>query len=220
MGYKCAVADCKNNRYYVTKQRKQVYFHSFPPLTNDLRKQWISFCKRGPGWVASKHDVICSVHFTPEDYQMQKSPLLQYPEKSCNIRLYPTAVPRIRSADDEGDAIVKKRCRKSAEQTDIADENEAVPSIKKGAALSQQEVDQHETFSDVKHPEAINASLPNYRDQFCRTCFKHCPDDSSIPVTSQIQNMVLLDMLVHLTGFETDDNDAFPSVICLECKLI
>ncbi|XP_058122027.1 zinc finger protein 879-like isoform X2 [Anopheles coustani] len=94
----------------------------------------------------------------------------------------------------------------------------AVPSIKEETDISRPEADRHESFADVNHPQAINASLPNYREQFCRTCLKHCPDDSSIPVASQIQNMVVLDMLVHLTGFETDDSDEFPSVICLECK--
>ncbi|XP_058177202.1 oocyte zinc finger protein XlCOF6-like [Anopheles ziemanni] len=37
-------------------------------------------------------------------------------------------------------------------------------------------------------------------------------------INSKINNITVLDMLVHLTAFETDDNDAFPSVICLECK--
>ncbi|XP_058177204.1 oocyte zinc finger protein XlCOF6-like [Anopheles ziemanni] len=37
-------------------------------------------------------------------------------------------------------------------------------------------------------------------------------------INSKINNFTVLDMLVHLTAFETDDNNAFPSVICLECK--
>ncbi|XP_058122024.1 zinc finger protein 774-like [Anopheles ziemanni] len=64
----------------------------------------------------------------------------------------------------------------------------------------------------------IDPMLRKYRDQFCRTCLKHCPDGSGIPVDTQIQNTTLLDMLIQLTQFEAEHNDAFPVILCLECK--
>ncbi|XP_058122023.1 zinc finger protein 436-like isoform X2 [Anopheles coustani] len=96
----------------------------------------------------------------------------------------------------------------------------AIPSIQHNISVTQQEADYQETFSDACHQEAMNPMLLKYRDQFCRTCLKYCKDNSAMTdsINSKINNITVLDMLVHLTAFETDDNDAFPSVICLECK--
>ncbi|KFB38376.1 hypothetical protein ZHAS_00005730 [Anopheles sinensis] len=76
--------------------------------------------------------------------------------------------------------------------------------------------EQMENICDASYP--IDPMLRRYRDQFCRTCLKHCPDGSGIPVDTQIQDTTLLDMLIQLTQFEAEHNDAFPVILCLECK--
>ncbi|XP_058175235.1 zinc finger protein 813-like [Anopheles ziemanni] len=87
--------------------------------------------------------------------------------------------------------------------------SDAVPSIMNKEELTTDEGNVHYAQTDSKPFK--------YRDQFCRTCLKHC-QNCSIPVDSEIQNMTVLDMLIQLTAFETDDNEAFPTVICLLCS--
>uniref|UniRef100_A0AAG5DCI5 Uncharacterized protein n=1 Tax=Anopheles atroparvus TaxID=41427 RepID=A0AAG5DCI5_ANOAO len=72
------------------------------------------------------------------------------------------------------------------------------------------------SISDVD--AETDKKLLDYRHQVCRTCLRHWKNESLISVDSQVQNMTVLEMLIQLTAFETENNDAFPTMICLECK--
>uniref|UniRef100_A0AAG5DAW6 Uncharacterized protein n=1 Tax=Anopheles atroparvus TaxID=41427 RepID=A0AAG5DAW6_ANOAO len=99
----------------------------------------------------------------------------------------------------------------------------AVPSIIDGNPEtrtdinSSDETEEHQEVVGDKDPPT-DKKLLDYRHQVCRTCLRHCKHESLISVDSQVQNMTVLEMLIQLTAFETENNDAFPTMICLECK--
>ena len=78
----CAVPNCRY-RYGC----KTVSLHRFP-VEPQRRLKWIKSLNRGETWRPSKAALVCSQHFTPEDFE----PLAEF---SANIRLKSTAVPSI-----------------------------------------------------------------------------------------------------------------------------
>uniref|UniRef100_A0A182PX42 THAP-type domain-containing protein n=1 Tax=Anopheles epiroticus TaxID=199890 RepID=A0A182PX42_9DIPT len=74
MASNCAAAFCGISRYFAKKENLDVIFHKFPENPLLLRK-WVEFCKKGESWTPTKNNVLCSIHFLKEDYQMLGSPL-------------------------------------------------------------------------------------------------------------------------------------------------
>ena len=67
-GKQCAAIGCKNSEYWTKKnnEEKNYTFHSFPK-DPDIRLKWTQFVRRA-NWVPTKHAVLCSEHFTKEDF--------------------------------------------------------------------------------------------------------------------------------------------------------
>lgn len=68
---KCVVYGCSNTK----DEKKGISIHTIPffndsrPEAVKRRRKWISFVNATrKNWTASKHSVICSVHFSPEDF--------------------------------------------------------------------------------------------------------------------------------------------------------
>ena len=70
-GYYCAAVGCKNSDYWTkkNKEEKNYTFHSFP-TDPDIRLKWTQFVRRA-NWVPGKNAVLCSEHFTKDDYKIQ-----------------------------------------------------------------------------------------------------------------------------------------------------
>uniref|UniRef100_A0A6E8VMH8 THAP-type domain-containing protein n=1 Tax=Anopheles coluzzii TaxID=1518534 RepID=A0A6E8VMH8_ANOCL len=90
----CSVASCTFNRERVKSLQLDIIFHKFPtdPL---LKQKWHEFCKQGPNWKPPKNGLVCSNHFTKDDYQMTRSPLLQANRLYRMLKI--NAVPSIRN---------------------------------------------------------------------------------------------------------------------------
>ena len=69
----CAAIGCKNSDYWTKKYNKEKNYtlHSFPK-DPDIRLKWIQFLRRPSDWVPSKNALLCSEHFTKNDYLIQK----------------------------------------------------------------------------------------------------------------------------------------------------
>uniref|UniRef100_A0A182JPY9 THAP-type domain-containing protein n=1 Tax=Anopheles christyi TaxID=43041 RepID=A0A182JPY9_9DIPT len=89
----CAVASCTYNREKVKTLKLDIMFHKFP-TDWELRQKWHEFCRQGTNWKPPKHGLVCSIHFTKDDYQMSRSPLLQ--ENRLYRMLKVNAVPSVR----------------------------------------------------------------------------------------------------------------------------
>ena len=73
MPYKCVAFGCKSG--YLTNSNDDLTFHCFPK-DNDIAKKWINrICRKD--FVASKNSVLCSLHFTEEDFVTQST--------DCNV---------------------------------------------------------------------------------------------------------------------------------------
>ncbi|XP_028842824.1 uncharacterized protein LOC114794441 isoform X2 [Denticeps clupeoides] len=66
MGVECAVLTCHYKRKKETKQAG-ITFHMFPKNAS-LRQKWTEFAQREKGWSPKNWDVICSLHFLPQDF--------------------------------------------------------------------------------------------------------------------------------------------------------
>ena len=71
MVQKCVVYGCSNTK----DEKKGISIHTIPffndsrPEAMKRRRKWISFVNATwKNWTVSKHSVICSVHFSPEDF--------------------------------------------------------------------------------------------------------------------------------------------------------
>ena len=71
MVQKCVVYGCSNTK----DEKRGISIHQIPffgdqrPEAKKRRRKWIAFVNvKRQNWTASKHSVICSVHFTPADF--------------------------------------------------------------------------------------------------------------------------------------------------------
>lgn len=67
-------------------------FHRFP-VEENIRHKWIQFCKRSDSWIPEKNQILCSVHFGANDYQIENSSLLD--NRNILRVLKPSAIPSL-----------------------------------------------------------------------------------------------------------------------------
>ena len=88
-GYYCCVPLCRSSSGKQSEWKRlglpPISFHSFPDLKMDRAKHWITKVRRDPGT-----NLICSLHFKPEDYHYSESIL-----PSAKPHLKPTAIPSV-----------------------------------------------------------------------------------------------------------------------------
>ena len=87
MVQKCVVYGCSNTK----DEKRGISIHQIPffgdqrPEAKKRRRKWIAFVNATrKNWTASKHSVICSVHFTPADFS----------RLSCNGQKYQLRLKR------------------------------------------------------------------------------------------------------------------------------
>ncbi|NXA79342.1 THAP5 protein, partial [Thryothorus ludovicianus] len=106
----CAATGCKNRGGQSAKDRRKLSFYPFPLHDKERLEKWLRNMKRG-SWTPSKHQLLCSDHFTPDSLDVRWG--IRY--------LKNTAVPTIfSSADDE----VKDSSQNSPQQVQKEDQEE------------------------------------------------------------------------------------------------
>lgn len=113
MPNRCVVIGCSN----IPHLEKGIALHAIPywndnrPIPQERRRKWIEFVQvKRANWEASKWSVICSKHFTVDDFQRRYYCSLEGFEKSWIPRLkrddygvsvYPSIHETVKVNDDE-----------------------------------------------------------------------------------------------------------------------
>ncbi|NXJ11032.1 THAP5 protein, partial [Odontophorus gujanensis] len=103
----CAASCCKNRGGQSARDQRKLSFYPFPLHDKERLEKWLRNMKRD-AWTPSKHQLLCSDHFTPDSLDVRWG--IRY--------LKHTAVPTIFSSpDDEG----KKSSQNSSQETKRGD---------------------------------------------------------------------------------------------------
>ena len=101
----CIAAACSNQR----DEAKGISLHVIPffederPEARRRRKKWVDFVKKKRAkWQPSKHSVICSLHFKPEDFE-RRAVLRQMQQQQQHLNLLSPTEMR-RRCEGDGDA--------------------------------------------------------------------------------------------------------------------
>ncbi|NXO81591.1 THAP5 protein, partial [Sitta europaea] len=86
----CAATGCKNRGGQSAKDQRKLSFYPFPLHDKERLEKWLRNMKRG-SWTPSKHQLLCSDHFTPDSLDVRWG--IRY--------LKNTAVPTIFSSPDD-----------------------------------------------------------------------------------------------------------------------
>ena len=107
MVQKCVVYGCSNTK----DEKKGISIHPIPfygdprPEAVKRRRKWISFVSATrKKWTASKYSVVCSVHFTPEDFVRLsfKENTLQQRLKKDEIGVLPVpSIHQVKAPEEE-----------------------------------------------------------------------------------------------------------------------
>lgn len=71
-GRRCGIYGCNNSRVVTKISNANIVYHSFPKgknfVSQTILKKWIHCCKRADKFNPDT-SVVCSVHFTENDYE-------------------------------------------------------------------------------------------------------------------------------------------------------
>ncbi|NWH72075.1 THAP5 protein, partial [Piaya cayana] len=107
----CAAAHCKNRGGQSARDQRKLSFYPFPLHDKERLEKWLRNMKRD-AWTPSKHQLLCSDHFTPDSLDVRWG--IRY--------LKHTAVPTIFSSPDDEDKdsvrnTPQERKRQNLEET-------------------------------------------------------------------------------------------------------
>ncbi|NWU86040.1 THAP5 protein, partial [Onychorhynchus coronatus] len=117
----CAATRCKNRGGQSARDQRKLSFYPFPLHDKERLEKWLRNMKRD-SWTPSKHQLLCSDHFTPDSLDVRWG--IRY--------LKHTAVPTIFSSpdDEEKDSSQKSPQeiqRQDLEETNVVSEKASVP---------------------------------------------------------------------------------------------
>ncbi|NWS21850.1 THAP5 protein, partial [Pachyramphus minor] len=117
----CAATRCKNRGGQSARDQRKLSFYPFPLHDKERLEKWLRNMKRD-SWTPSKHQLLCSDHFTPDSLDVRWG--IRY--------LKHTAVPTIFSSpdDEEKDSSQKgprEIQRQNLEETNVVSEKASVP---------------------------------------------------------------------------------------------
>ncbi|NWR12056.1 THAP5 protein, partial [Paradoxornis webbianus] len=107
----CAATRCKNRGGQSAKDQRKLSFYPFPLHDKERLEKWLRNMKRD-SWSPSKHQLLCSDHFTPDSLDVRWG--IRY--------LKNTAVPTIFSSPDDEE---KSSSQNSPQQVQKGDQEEA-----------------------------------------------------------------------------------------------
>nr|XP_060641917.1 THAP domain-containing protein 5 [Anolis sagrei ordinatus] len=94
----CAAACCRNRAGQSARDQRRLSFYPFPLHDKERLEKWLRNMKRD-SWTPSKHQVLCSDHFTPDSLDVRWG--IRY--------LKTTAVPTIFSSSDNQEKGLSKK---------------------------------------------------------------------------------------------------------------
>ncbi|NWR26815.1 THAP5 protein, partial [Tachuris rubrigastra] len=117
----CAATRCRNRGGQSARDQRKLSFYPFPLHDKERLEKWLRNMKRD-SWTPSKHQLLCSDHFTPDSLDVRWG--IRY--------LKHTAVPTIFSSpdDEEKDSSQKSPQeiqRQDLEETNVVSEKTSVP---------------------------------------------------------------------------------------------
>ncbi|NWU39657.1 THAP5 protein, partial [Hylia prasina] len=116
----CAATRCKNRGGQSAKDQRKLSFYPFPLHDKERLEKWLRNMKRD-SWTPSKHQLLCSDHFTPDSLDVRWG--IRY--------LKNTAVPTIFSSPDDEEKSSSQnspqQVQKDQEETSVASEKVSVP---------------------------------------------------------------------------------------------
>lgn len=128
----CCVVNCSNN----PQRNKNLSFHHFPNKKKHsaIHRAWLVKLKREK-FVPTKHSVVCSDHFTENDYD-QSSILKKKLMPSCKhkLKLKEDAIPSLKLTGKETDVYSSKQ-RASSYLAIKKLKTEVVPSIQSSVSM-------------------------------------------------------------------------------------
>nr|XP_006642963.1 PREDICTED: THAP domain-containing protein 5 [Lepisosteus oculatus] len=135
----CAAKLCKNRGGLPSKDNKKISFYPFPLQDQVRLQQWVINMKR-ENWTPSRHQYLCSDHFTEDSFDMRWG--IRYLKHSAVPTIFPLSCDQHeeQSMQDEWNRRhVKKKARPKEKMSDIKDTNKSVrpssPSKKKALIL-------------------------------------------------------------------------------------
>ncbi|NXY26013.1 THAP5 protein, partial [Atrichornis clamosus] len=135
----CAATRCKNRGGQSARDQRKLSFYPFPLHDKERLEKWLRNMKRD-SWTPSKHQLLCSDHFTPDSLDVRWG--IRY--------LKHTAVPTIFSSPDDEE---KDSSQNNPQQIQRVDQEEAnVVSEKASVPL--------EPCTPKKNPVIAQASVP------------------------------------------------------------
>ncbi|NWS41268.1 THAP5 protein, partial [Probosciger aterrimus] len=159
----CAASTCKNRGGQSARDRTKLSFYPFPLHDKERLEKWLRNMKRD-AWTPTKHQVLCSDHFTPDSLDVRWG--IRY--------LKHTAVPTIFSSpeDEERDSSRKRsqeRKKENPKETNknVVSEKASVPlkpcTPKKNPVLSENVDEKAEVVCStaLTDPDYLNSSLKN-----------------------------------------------------------
>ncbi|NXA12185.1 THAP5 protein, partial [Sapayoa aenigma] len=116
----CAATRCKNRGGQSARDQRKLSFYPFPLHDKERLEKWLRNMKRD-SWTPSKHQLLCSDHFTPDSLDVRWG--IRY--------LKHTAVPTIFSSPDDEEKDSSQNSpqelqRQDTEETNVASEKASV----------------------------------------------------------------------------------------------
>ncbi|NXP25703.1 THAP5 protein, partial [Scytalopus superciliaris] len=117
----CAATRCKNRGGQSARDQRKLSFYPFPLHDKERLEKWLRNMKRD-SWTPSKHQLLCSDHFTPDSLDVRWG--IRY--------LKHTAVPTIFSSPDDEEEDSAQNSpqeiqRQDPEETNVVSEKASVP---------------------------------------------------------------------------------------------
>ncbi|NXI98749.1 THAP5 protein, partial [Psophia crepitans] len=158
----CAASCCKNRGGQSARDQRKLSFYPFPLHDKERLEKWLRNMKRD-AWTPSKHQLLCSDHFTPDSLDVRWG--IRY--------LKHTAVPTIFSSPDDEEKDSSQKTSEEKKREDLKETNANVEPEKAAVSL--------ETCTPKKNP-VIAENVDAKAEVVCSTAL-------SKPL--QIQNLQL-----------------------------
>ncbi|XP_008494384.2 THAP domain-containing protein 5 [Calypte anna] len=120
----CAASCCKNRGGQSAKDQRKLSFYPFPLHDKERLEKWLRNMKRD-AWTPSKHQLLCSDHFTPDSLDVRWG--IRY--------LKHTAVPTIFSSPDDKEKDSSQKTPQEVKRKDLKETNTNVESEKAFVSL-------------------------------------------------------------------------------------
>ncbi|XP_066406554.1 THAP domain-containing protein 5 [Molothrus aeneus] len=158
----CAATRCKNRGGQSAKDKRKLSFYPFPLHDKERLEKWLRNMKRD-SWTPSKHQLLCSDHFTPDSLDVRWG--IRY--------LKNTAVPTIFSSPDDEEKDSSQNSsqqvqKKDQEETNVVSEKVSVPlepcTPKKNSVIAQNVEEKAEEVCSTALSEPLqiqNLQLPH-----------------------------------------------------------